>query len=327
MPSGRRIEPWIAHKIAQLHIELKWKHERNPTSTVIHNGLHWEITKAGQDPDKHLPSKRYVQEILRKVRTNEDLQSTIDPSLNGLWSIGVSAEYAISPEANPLLLSMQRWCNSVGHRFTIHEALWANRLRTSIPDDLPVERKHHWAWLYTIREKTSMSLGVPMDTRDMDAFLTLRRNQDGRLGTGITPWTYDTAVRIGVIPELSTDIENDGDPTGKRARYGWGNPAVSTLLNLGLVEHTTPEGTPWIIERIGTLPDYEAAEIYALWLNHMSNAAGWPSLYSQRVDIADRLITWVAMQSAPPRKGWYSLPNEEVAPRELLEEVGLWHEE
>jgi len=317
----------MAHKIAELYIEFQLERKSEPTSTFIHDGLRWEITKSGQDPNKHLPSKRYVQEVLRKIRGNDELQSSTDPNLSNPWSIGTSVEYAMPSGAIPLLLSMQRWCNSVGHRFTIHEALWTNRLRASISDDLPVEIKYNWARLYTLREKTSASLGVPLDTRDMDAFLTVRLLQAGADGTGITPWIYDTAVKTGVIPQLSEDIENDWDFTMKSPRYGAGNPAVATLLNLELVDPTAPEDTPWIIERIKTLPDYETAEVYALWLNQLSKAPGWPPLHPQRLEVADRLITWVARQSAPPREGWYSLPNEEVAPRELLEEVGLWHEE
>ena len=122
---------------------------------------------------------------------------------------------------------------------------------------------------------------------------------------------------------LFEDVREDGDPSGKRYRYGWGNPAVATLLNLDLVVHEAKGDKPWIIRQIEVLTTYESREVYALWLNYISKAPWWGKLVNgERIDIADRLITWVVKQSAPPREGWLSGPNEELHPQDILQEVG-----
>lgn len=118
-------------------------------------------------PEEDKVSLRAIQYFIKKLKRIWENRSETQKALDEPWSLGVSAEYNIPPEATKDLLKIKKWCFVVGRKFTSREAQWAARLRGIVDwqDLLSMAAK------YAIRERVSEVMGKApseRDTTDLD---------------------------------------------------------------------------------------------------------------------------------------------------------------
>ena len=156
MPRGDKLTPEVLEVIAEVYLDRR-------NVDLSGKQIAYKVREhLGKEKSKNYtwPSDITVRERLRKIRARESEEDKP-------WSLGVSVQHNMPPEASHDLMKIRRWCEVVGMTFTIREALWVCYLRGVVP----FERLYYTAILYARREQICGVLGLAeagKDTSGMD---------------------------------------------------------------------------------------------------------------------------------------------------------------
>ena len=181
------------------------------------SAIRGELEKAGVKP---LPGEDAIRKIARNVRAEFD-----EP-----WSLGISEQSRIPPEATATLLKIWRTCLFRGHKLTVREAKWVVRLQGIPTFPAPLYEIFHtkawpdpegilmplfyWAQHYSLRERVVEALHLTKEraTPILDGFLAFAPQINSW-----SNWEYEAATHAGLVPELSGEpLASDPVLRGRR---------------------------------------------------------------------------------------------------------------
>lgn len=203
MPRGPLITEAVEILVASVyHKHPKW------TATRVQHRVRALLSKYDPDLPAGWPGLNSVQKILAVLRkSNREMK---EHPLNKVWSVGVSAQHGISPDAVPFVLKVwESWeerglaprTGGLTLRPSVREAQWIGRLCHIMPDD--IEALGRVAAIYARVEAFGGLLGHPeFDSTGLDY----------RLIRSSTPLPFDVRAAVEhVESEMmgSEDIEDD----------------------------------------------------------------------------------------------------------------------
>lgn len=249
-----------------------------------------------------LPTERTIRNILARAGSIR-LEEVDSP-----WSLGASASHDIPAEASGDLLKIWKWCLIVGRPFTIREAKWVGRLRsTARPENLLF-----MASLYAIQERMSKG-NQQFNSSHLDSWLVFGQSE---------VWIYRSLQALGII---------QGIFRGDKPEEFYGNPWLDWIGEPG----KSIEGLLNISPKHVQILTKEADVVYAIWLRLLGQGSRWQSLTSEaKNSLAQRLHNEVATKdrmikkALSPDRSFSDLSASErqyvAAPSpELLKEAGI----
>ncbi len=267
--SGSNIPIEVRDFIRQAAVDFPNVNREKLAETIME-----ELTENG----KRTPSLEHLKKMISAARnsaTDEDRP----------WSLAASLKVGIPDEANGELLKIRKRCILAGREFTIREAKWVARLRTTMNNDNIVKVFPNAA-KYASRERVwamenENNPNVVFDTVEMDALMAFSDNYLSR----------ETALLTGAISK--TETMRQFIDTAKLIRSGItvDNVDVNAIASLrpGALQYVLSIGDFDEWREMKELSD-EADEVYALWLRRMRESPNWPEPDSERrKHLADRL--------------------------------------
>ncbi|MBF8266153.1 MAG: hypothetical protein HW384_2017 [Dehalococcoidia bacterium] len=263
------------------------------------------------DNNCRLPGKRAIEIQLKAIKdaANRIKKEKLDPDCP--WSLGVSQEAGIPPEATTELLRIWWWTVIVGYPLTVREARWLYRLRGLSPAGSELND----ARLYGDREWVAEVMGKPIYTSDLDAHILASRLENTRVDS----WVLNTAVATGNLHEDNRNTSMmEGSPSS-RGHFGFitaPEQAVETRLWV--------EGGPRPAKRNPL--SYTASCVYSLWLRKVSSTSIWRTLLvRQQAEIMERLRELVKEETRNDKSvGFYGETQTDLwKPNEILKKFGL----
>ena len=302
MPRKAILKPAVRDYLIEVYLDLVQQksllaHKKVSGVEVRNRALRDQRNRVRPD-DFRIPGIRSV---------NRALEGVIVPEMTA-WSIGSMA--IVSNEALPFLIDLQEWCQSIGRTLTSIEATWADRLFRVIDNskNYSIDMKYQIVATYAMRQCVALakSINDQVDTTDLDAWFFTRPKYFTENPNLHWNWIYDTSVFSLAVPPKHDDSKDKRSITRMNDSMGWitwGNPAIKTVLDLGLI---LPPAEPDVdirdtdrpadlLDRIAKELTQTRSKVFAYWMHYMNrDGMRWQkmTLY-QKIHLGNYLIDWV----------------------------------
>ena len=302
MPRNSPLKSVVRDYIIEIYLDLAQQQafltNKKVTAIDVRNKALREQRNRIRPDEFRIPGIRSVNRILAGVTVPDSIA----------WSIGSRPD--LESKALPFLMDLQEWCQSIGRTLTNVEAGWANRLFGLI-DNLKshsIDMKYQIVASYALRENVTRSKSINdfIDTTDLDAWFFTRPRYVTENPNLHWNWIYDTSVFSLAVPPMHDDSKDKRSITRMNDSAGWiawGNPAIKTVLDLGLVlppveqdadiqDHDRPAD---LLDRIIKELTQTRSKIFSYWMHYINrDGTRWKrmNLY-QKVHLGNYLIDWV----------------------------------
>ncbi|MFC1928642.1 hypothetical protein ACFLXK_03435 [Chloroflexota bacterium] len=285
--------PNIPEKVRSIIADVYLEDEKQVAEKIMYE-VHRRLREADMQLRPGWPGLSAVQKELIKIRKSDAEEAK--KGLEATWSLGVSAqsEHGITSESTSALLAVWNHCLAIGHVFTIREARWVARLRSTFATSgyIRTGELFAWAYEYAIRERICQVLNQRIDTIDLDAELFIKSRER---------YVYRS---LGLVPREKVPFDKREEQLGStfHGYLLWAKQAATNIafnhIPKAAMRTAIDAGEPNELQTLFSITEKLSSEqdrIYAALLLFLSKGPKWDTLSTQEyLLILSALREWVS---------------------------------